>query len=118
MLRQLFKSKPKAASVDADSLSYLSTGYSIIPASSPLVVTGIWQRYRAGASTDKDLLQDLSRCVAELKVPHAVMPGKFRMATHLAYASCGTKQQTADAIDGLIDWADDNSITVLDGTST
>ena len=117
MLKQLFKPKSKATPVASDSLNYLSTGFSVMPSSPPLEITDIWQRYRLGAATEKDLLQGLAKCVAQLKVPHPVMPGKFRMATHLAYAPCGTKLQTADAIDAFIVWADHNGITVLDGAS-
>ena len=117
MLKNLFQSKPAAAPGSSDSLNFLSTGFSVMPLCPPLEVAELWQRYRRGAATDKDLLQGLARCVAQLKVPHPLMPGKFRMATDLAYARCGTKLQTADAIDALIDWADDNGITVLDGAS-
>ena len=118
MLKNLFKPKSNAVPGTSDSLNYLSTGFSVMPLSPPLAVTDIWQRYRLGAATEKDLLQGLAKCVAELKVPHPLMPAKFRMATDLAYADCATKLQTADAIDALIDWADDNGITVLDGAST
>ena len=117
MLKQLFKPKSKATPVASDSLNYLSTGFSVMPPSPPLDVTELWQRYRFGAATEKDLLQGLAKCVAELKVPHPLVPAKFRMATDLAYARCGTKLQTADAIDAFFDWADDNGITVLDGAS-
>ena len=117
MLKQLFKRKSKATPVASDSLNYLSTGFSVMPSSPPLVVTELWQRYRFGAATEKDLLQGLAKCVAQLKVPHPVMPGKFRMATHLAYAPCDTRLQTANAIDAFIVWADHNGITVLDGAS-
>ena len=117
MLKHLFKPKSKATPVASDSLNYLSTGFSVMPSSPPLEVTGIWQRYRFGAATEKDLLQGLAKCVAMLKVPHPLMPAKFSMATDLAYAPCDTKLQTADAIDALIDWADNNGITVLDGAS-
>ena len=117
MLKHLFKPKSKATPVASDSLNYLSTGFSVMPSSPPLEVTGIWQRDRLGAATEKDLLQGLAKCVAQLKVPHPLMSAKFQMATDLAYARCDTKLQTADAIDALIDWADNNGITVLDGAS-
>lgn len=117
MLKQLFKPKSKATPAASDSLNYLSTGFTVMPSSPPLEVTGIWQRYRLGAATEKDLLQGLAKCVAQLRVPHPLMPAKFQMATHLAYAPCATKLQTADAIDALLDWADANGITVLDGAS-
>lgn len=117
MLKKLFKQKSDATPGTSDSLNYLSTGFSVMPPSPPLEVTELWQLYRRGVATEQDLLQGLSKCVAQLKVPHPLMPAKFRMATQLAYASCGTKLQTADAIDALIYWADDNGITVLDGTS-
>ena len=117
MLKQLFKPKPKATPVASDSLNYLSTGFSVMPSSPPLEVADIWQRHRLGTATDKDLLQGLAKCVAQLKVPHPLMSAKFQMATDLAYARCDTKLQTADAIDALIDWADNNGITVLDGAS-
>lgn len=117
MLKNLFKPKSNAAPGTSDSLNYLSTGFSVMPLCPPLEVTELWKRYRIGAATDKDLLQGLARCVAQLKVPHPLMPGKFRMATDLAYALCGTKLQTADAIDALMAWADDNGITVRDGAS-
>ena len=118
MLKKLFKPKSSATAGAADSLNYLSTGFSVTPSSPPLEVSAVWQRYRLGVATEKDLLQGLSKCVAELKVPHSVMPAKFRLATLLAYAPCGNKRQTANAIDALIDWADENGITVLDGAST
>lgn len=117
MLKNLFQSKSNAAPGTSDSLHYLSTGFSVMPSSPPLEVTKLWQRYRLGAATDKDLLQGLAKCVAQLKVPHPLMPGKFRMATDLAYADCTTTLQTADAIDALMAWADDNGITVRDGAS-
>lgn len=117
MLKKLFKPKSHAAPVAADSLHYLSTGFSVMPSSPPLEVSDIWQRYRLGAATEKDLLQGLAKCVAMLKVPPPLMPAKFSMATALAYAPCGTKLQTADAIDAFIDWVDNNGITVLDGAS-
>ena len=117
MLRHLIKPKSKATPVASDSLNYLSTGFSVMPSSPPLEVTGIWQRYRLGVATEKDLLQGLAKCVAQLKVPHPLMSAKFQMATDLACARCDTKLQTADAIDALIDWADNNGITVLDGAS-
>ena len=117
MLKNLFRPKSNAGPGSPDSLNYLSTGFSVMPSSAPLEVTELWQRYRLGAATNKDLLQGLAKCVAQLKVPHQLMPGKFRMATDLAYADCATKLQTADAIDALIDWADDNGITVRDGAS-
>ena len=117
MFKKLFKTKSDATSGSSDSLNYLSTGFSVMPSSPPLEVADIWQRHRLGTATDKDLLQGLSKCVAQLKVPHPLMPAKFQMATDLAYACCGTKLQTADAIDAFIDWADHNGITVLDGAS-
>ena len=117
MLRHLIKPKSKATPVASDSFNYLSTGFSVMPSSPPLEVTGIWQRYRLGVATEKDLLQGLAKCVAQLKVPHPLMSAKFQMATDLACARCDTKLQTADAIDALIDWADNNGITVLDGAS-
>ena len=117
MLKNLFKPKSNAAPGTSDSLNYLSTGFSVMPSSPPLEVADIWQRYRLGTATDKDLLQGLAKGVAQLKVPHPLMPAKFRMATDLAYARCGTKLQTADAIDAFFDWADHNGITVLDGAS-
>lgn len=117
MLKKLFKPKSNGMPDTADSLHYLSTGFSVTPQSPPLEVSDIWQRYRCGAATEKDLLQGLAKCVALLKVPHPLMPAKFRMATHLAHAPYGNKQQTADAIDALIVWADHNGITLLDGTS-
>ena len=118
MLKKLFKPKSSATPAAADSLNYLSTGFSVMPSSPPLEVSAIWQRYRLGAATEKDLLQGLAKCVAELKVPHSVMPAKFRIATLLAYAPCGSRLQTANAIDALIDRADENGITVLDGATT
>ena len=117
MLRHLINPKSKATPVASDSFNYLSTGFSVMPSSPPLEVTGIWQRYRLGVATEKDLLQGLAKCVAQLKVPHPLMSAKFQMATDLACARCDTKLQTADAIDALIDWADNNGITVLDGAS-
>ncbi len=117
MFKKLFKPRSDATSGSGDSLNYLSTGFSVMPSSPPLEVAELWQRYRLGTASDKDLLQGLAKCVAELKVPHPLMPGKFSMATDLAYARCGTKLQTADAIDAFIDWADHNGITVLDGAS-
>ena len=118
MLKKLFKPKSHATPGAADSLHYLSTGFSVMPMSPPLEVSDIWKRYRLGAATEKELLQGLAKCVAMLKVPHPLMSAKFSMATELAYAQCDTKLQTADAIDALIDWADENGITVLDGAST
>ena len=117
MLEKLFKPKSKATPVLSESLNYLSTGFSVMQSSLPLEVSAIWQRYRLGAATEKDLLQGLSKCVAQLKVPHPLMSAKFQMASDLAYAPCDTKLQTADAIDAFIEWADDNGITVLDGAS-
>jgi hypothetical protein len=114
MLKQLLQPKQKARPVASDSVNYLSTGFSVMPPSPPLQVSGIWQRYRLGAATEKDLLQGLAKQVAELKVPPPLMPGKFRMATELAYAPCDTKLQTADAIEAFMAWADDNGITVVD----
>lgn len=115
MLKKFFTPKSNATPDAADSINYLNTGFSVIAASPPLQVGDIWQRYRLGGATDKDLLQGLAKCVAQLKVPHSLMPAKFRMATELAYASCATRLQTADAIDAFINWADYNGITVLDG---
>ncbi len=117
MLKRLFTLKSDASPGTSDSINYLSTGFSVMPSSPPLEVTHIWQRYRLGAATEKELLQGLAKCVAELKVPHPLMPAKFQMATDLAYARCGTKLQTADAIDAFFEWADHNGITVLDGAS-
>jgi hypothetical protein len=121
MLKQLLKPrlkpKAKASPMVSDSLNYLSTGYSVMPSSPPLVVTGIWQRYRLGAVSEKELLQGLSKQVAELKVPQSLIPLKFQMATHLACAPCASKLETADVIEALMDWADDNGITVVDGAT-
>jgi hypothetical protein len=117
MLKQLLKPKEKAKPAAADSLNYLSTGFSVMPPSPPLQVSVIWQRYRRGAASEKDLLQGLAKQVAELKVPPPLMQGKFQMATQLAYAPCATKLQTADAIDAFIGWADENGITVVDGAT-
>lgn len=117
MLKQLLKPKQEAQLAASDSLNYLSTGFSAMPQSPPLQVTEVWQRYRRGGAGEKELLQGLAKHVAELKVPYPLMPAKFQMATHLAYAPCGTKLETADAIDALMDWADDNGITVVDGAT-
>lgn len=117
MLKQLLKPKQKAKPAAADSLNYLSTGFSVMPPSPPLQVSGIWQRYRLGAASEKDLLQGLAKQVAELKVLPPLMAGKFRMATQLAYAPCTTKLETADAIEAFMAWADDNGITVVDGAA-
>jgi hypothetical protein len=117
MPKQLFKPTQKAAPAASDSLNDLSTGFSVMPPSPPLQVSGIWQRYRLGAATEKDLLQGLSKQVAELKVPPPLMRGKFRMAAQLAYAPCATKLETADAIEAFMTWADDNGITVVDGAA-
>lgn len=117
MLMQLLNRKPKAQPVVSDSVNYLSTGFSAMPASPPLQVADIWQRYRRGAVPDKELLQGLSKRVAELKVPYPLLPAKFEMATQLANAPCVSKLQTADAIDAFMDWADDNGITVIDSAA-
>ena len=117
MLKQFLKTKPQAMSLASDSLNYLSTGFSVMPVSPPLQVSEVWQRYRLGGTTEKELLQGLAKQVAELKVPYPLMPAKFQMATQLAYAPCATKLETADAIDALMDWADDNGITVQDGAT-
>jgi hypothetical protein len=117
MLKQLLQPKQKASPVASDSLHYLNTGFSVMPPSTPLQVSGIWKRYRLGAATEKDLLQGLAKQVAELKVLPPLMAGKFRMATQLAYAPCATKGQTADAIEAFMAWADDNGITVVDGAA-
>ena len=117
MLEKLFKPKSKAAPVASELLNYLSTGFSLMGSSPTLEVSVIWQRYRVGAATEKDLLQGLAKCVAELKVPLPLMAAKFQIATDLAFAPCDTKLQTADAIDAFIDWADNNGIAVLDGAS-
>jgi hypothetical protein len=117
MLMQLLQPKQKARPAAADSLNYLSTGFSVMPPSPPLLVSSIWQRYRLGAASEKDLLQGLAKQVAELKVPPPLAAGKFRMATQLAYAPCATKLETADAIEAFMAWADDNGITVVDRAS-
>ena len=117
MLKQFLKTRPQAMPVASDSLNYLSTGFSVMPASPPLQVGEVWQRYRLGGMTEKELLQGLAKRVAELKVPSPLMPAKFQLATQLAYAPCATKLQTADAIDALLDWADDNGITIKDGAT-
>jgi hypothetical protein len=117
MLMQLLNRKPKAQPVVSESLNYMSTGFSVMPASPPLQVADIWQHYRRGAVPDKELLQGLAKRVAELKVPHPLIPVKFHMATQLADAPCATKLQTADAIEAFMDWADDNGITVIDGAA-
>lgn len=117
MLKQLLKTRRQATPAASDSLNYLSTGFSVMPQSPPLQVSAVWQRYRLGGVSEKELLQGLAKRVAELKVPHPLMPAKFQMATQLAYAPCSTKLETADAIDALMDWADDNGITVLDGAA-
>ena len=84
---------------------------------SPLQVADIWRHYRRGGMLERELLQGLSKQVAELKVPPTLMPGKFPMATQLAFAPCATKLQTADAIEALVAWADDNGIRVIDGAA-
>ena len=86
-------------------------------APAPLQISDIWKRYRRGGMPDSELLQGLSKQIAELEVPPPLMPGKFRMATQLAYAPCATKLQTADAIEALVAWADDNGIRVIDGAA-
>ncbi|WP_309679401.1 hypothetical protein [Polaromonas sp.] len=126
MFKQLFKSKAgpaaaarSAASVDsvlgAESLNYLSTGYSALPQLPPLQVSDIWQNYRRGALTEQDLLMALSKRVAEFQVPYQVLPSKFDMATLLAQSRCDTQLDAADAIDALLDWADEHAIDVVDG---
>ena len=117
MLKQFLKTRPQVMPLASDSLNYLSTGFSVMPASPPLQVGEVWQRYRLGGMTEKELLQGLAKRVAELKVPSPLMPAKFQLATHLAYAPCATKLETADAIDALLDWADDNGITLQDGVT-
>jgi hypothetical protein len=117
MLKQFLKTKPQAMPLASASLNDLSTGFSVMPQSPPLQVSEVWQRYRLGAANEKELLQGLAKRVAELKVPYPLMPAKFQMATQLAYAPCSTKLETADAIDALMDWADDNGITVQDGAT-
>jgi hypothetical protein len=117
MLNLSGKSSHEVIPAATSSLSYLSPGFSIIPPSPPLQVSSIWQRYRFGAASEKDLLQALSKHVAELEVLPPLMDGKFRMATYLAYAPCATRLEAADAIEAFIDWADSNDITVVDGTA-
>lgn len=122
MFKQLFKPKTGAtASVEsllgAESLNYLSTGYSALPQLPPLQVTDIWQNYQRGALTEQALLMALSKRVAEFQVPYQVLPSKFDMATLLAQARCDTRLDAAEAIDALIDWADEHAIDVVDGSA-
>jgi hypothetical protein len=118
MPKPLREPQQEVTPVASHSLNYLSTGFSVTRASPSLLVSSVWQRYRLGSATEKELLQGLAKQVAELKVLPPLMAGKFRMATQLAYAPCATKLQTADAIEALMDWADDNGITVVDGAAT
>jgi hypothetical protein len=117
MLNKPFQARQKAQPAASDSLNHPSTGFSVMPPSPPLQVGGIWQRYRRGAASEKDLLQGLAKQVVELKVPPPLMPGKFRMAAQLAYAPCTTPLETADAIEAFMNWADSNDITVVDGAA-
>ena len=121
MLKQLLTTEAKTQPAGLDSLNYLSTGLSTgFPGAQPLLplqVTDVWQRYRLSCSTDKELLQGLAKQVAELNVPRLLMMSKFRMATQLSYAPCATKPETADAIEAFMRWADDNGITVVDGSA-
>ena len=95
----------------AEAFDKSHTGFS----SQHLHMGDIWLPYLRGALSEQALLQALAKRVAEFAVPHLDEPGKFAMATLLAQSPWQNKHDVALAIDALLDWAEENGITVVDG---